>query len=58
MVRKSPKPQLCWLKSTRRPRSMCSIVTARPNAERDVGYRTITRPLIEALKRANLKVAC
>ncbi|MEM6446514.1 MAG: CHAT domain-containing protein, partial [Cyanobacteria bacterium P01_D01_bin.123] len=32
------------------------VVTARPDEESDVGYRTISRPLIEAIERAQLRV--
>ncbi|MBD2427836.1 tetratricopeptide repeat protein [Phormidium sp. FACHB-1136] len=32
------------------------VVTARPDEEDDVGYRTISRPLIEAIHRAQLRV--
>ena len=32
------------------------VVTARPDEERDVGYRTISRPLIEAIETAQLRV--
>ena len=32
------------------------MVTARPGGAGDVGYRTITRPLIEVLRRATLRV--
>ncbi len=32
------------------------VVTARPGEEDDVGYRTISRPLIEAIRNAQLKV--
>nr|WP_228060526.1 MULTISPECIES: CHAT domain-containing protein [unclassified Coleofasciculus] len=32
------------------------IVTARPDEEKDVGYRTISRPLIEAIETARLRV--
>ncbi|MGQ4649167.1 tetratricopeptide repeat protein [Lyngbya aestuarii] len=32
------------------------VVTARPNEEADVGYRTISRPLIEAIETARLRV--
>ncbi|MEQ8383256.1 MAG: CHAT domain-containing protein [Coleofasciculus sp. A1-SPW-01] len=32
------------------------LVTARPDEERDVGYRTISRPLIEAIETAKLRV--
>jgi hypothetical protein len=56
MVRKSPKPQPLPAEVNPSPTLNVLIVTARPNAERDVGYRTITRPLIETLKQAELKV--
>jgi tetratricopeptide (TPR) repeat protein len=32
------------------------VVTARPNEENDVGYRTISRPLVEAIRDARLRV--
>jgi tetratricopeptide (TPR) repeat protein len=32
------------------------VVTARPDEEKDVGYRTISRPLVEAISNANLRV--
>ena len=32
------------------------VVTARPDEEDDVGYRTISRPLIEAIERGRLRV--
>ena len=32
------------------------IVTARPAGKRDIGYRTISRPLVEELGRANLPI--
>jgi tetratricopeptide (TPR) repeat protein/type II secretory pathway predicted ATPase ExeA len=32
------------------------VVTSRPNEEKDVGYRTISRPLVEAIETANLPV--
>ena len=32
------------------------VVTARPDEEKDVGYRTISRPLIEAITRGRLRV--
>jgi hypothetical protein len=56
MVRKSPKPQSLPAEVNPSPTLNLLIVTARPNAERDVGYRTITRPLVETLRQANLKV--
>lgn len=33
------------------------VVTARPDEESDVGYRTISRPLIEAIRNAQVPVA-
>ena len=56
MVRKNPKPQPLPAEVNPSPTLNVLIVTARPNAERDVGYRTITRPLLETLKQAELKV--
>ena len=32
------------------------VVTARPDAEQDVGYRTISRPLVEVIQTAQLRV--
>ncbi len=32
------------------------VVTARPGEEKDVGYRTISRPLIDAIERGRLRV--
>ena len=32
------------------------VVIARPNEERDVGYRTISRPLMEAIQHSKLRV--
>jgi tetratricopeptide (TPR) repeat protein len=32
------------------------IVTARPNEEKDVGYRTISRPMVEAIRDGALRV--
>ncbi|MGK7872882.1 MAG: Tfp pilus assembly protein PilF, partial [Xenococcaceae cyanobacterium] len=32
------------------------VVTARPNEESDVGYRTISRPLIEGIRNSQLRV--
>ncbi len=33
------------------------VITARPGEAHDVGYRTITRPLMETLRQARLRVA-
>ena len=32
------------------------VVTARPDEEKDVGYRTISRPLVDAIERGRLRV--
>src|SRR6202044_3965243 len=32
------------------------VVTARPDGPRDVGYRTVSRPLLEAVSNASLPV--
>jgi tetratricopeptide (TPR) repeat protein len=56
MIRKNLHPQA--LPASARPSSTINllIVTARPSLERDVGYRTISRPLVESLRNANLAV--
>src|SRR5260370_6027160 len=56
MVRKNLRPQA--LPAFMRPSSTINllIVTARPSGKRDVGYRTISRPLVEALRNADLRV--
>src|SRR6266702_4206468 len=56
IVRKNLRPQS--QPSTLRPSPTINllIVTARPSGQRDVGYRTISRPLVEALRNANLAV--
>jgi hypothetical protein len=47
MVRRSRKPQTYPAGMASSPTINLLIATARPHVERDVGYRTITRPLIE-----------
>ncbi|MGY0234316.1 tetratricopeptide repeat protein [Longispora urticae] len=39
-----------------RPTLNILVVTARPDGARDVGYRTISRPLLDALRQARLPV--
>jgi hypothetical protein len=55
-VRRNRTPQP--VKSTLReaPTVNVLLVTARPGGARDVGYRTIARPLVETLRQANLRV--
>ncbi len=56
MMRKNLQPQA--LPSSIRPSPVINllIVTAGPSGVHDVGYRTISRPLVEALRNANLRV--
>lgn len=56
MVRKNlvPAPSLASVRAS--PTINILVVTARPAGRRDVNYRTISRPMIEALRQANLKV--
>jgi len=56
MVRKNRRPQT--LAATVRPSPTINIlvVTARPDGKKDVGYRTISRPLVEGMKNAAVPV--
>ncbi len=56
MVRHSAQPPT--LRATVRPGPTLNLllVTARPRGARDVGYRTITRPLVALLRQSNLPV--
>src|SRR5215469_6480554 len=56
MVRKHLKPQIRRAAVHTSPTINLLIVTARPQGERDVGYRTISRPLVEGLRQANAPV--
>jgi tetratricopeptide (TPR) repeat protein len=56
MVRKNLQPQPMPSSLHPSPTINLLLVTARPSVERDVGYRTISRPLVEALRNANLPV--
>src|SRR5207247_4590971 len=56
MVRKNLTFQALPASVRTSPPSNLLIVTARPSGIRDVGYRTISRPLVEALRNANLRV--
>ncbi len=56
MVRKNLRPQALPASVRPSPTINLLIVTARPSVERDVGYRTISRPLVESLRTANLPV--
>lgn len=56
IVRKNLTP--VHFEATVRPSPTINIlvVTARPDGRRDVGYRTISRPMVEALNQANVPV--
>lgn len=56
LIRKSVKPAVIEAKVNRFPTINLLVVTARPNAESDVGYRTISRPLVRAIRNAKLRV--
>jgi hypothetical protein len=56
MVRKNliPQPMRAVLRPS--PTINLLIIAARPHRERDMGYRTISRPLVEGLRQANLRM--
>src|SRR5579871_4680464 len=56
MVRKNLVPQPVRARPRSSPTINLLIVTARPHGGRDVGYRTISRPLVEGLRQANVRV--
>ena len=54
MVRKTGRVASVQVKAS--PVVNLLVVTARPDEENDVGYRTISRPLMEAIAQAKLRV--
>ncbi|HEY9696122.1 MAG TPA: tetratricopeptide repeat protein [Trichocoleus sp.] len=56
MLRKAVKPALGRANVASSPVINLLVVTARPDEEEDVGYRTISRPLVEAIKNSQLRV--
>jgi tetratricopeptide (TPR) repeat protein len=56
IVRKNQRPQNLAVAVRPSPTINLLIVTARPGGKRDVGYRTISRPLIEALHQTNIPI--
>ena len=56
MVRKNLEPAPAVASVRPSPTINILVVTARPDGRKDVNYRTISRPMIEALRQANLKV--
>ena len=56
LVRKNLVPQAVEAVMRPSPTINLLIVTARPHGSRDVGYRTISRPLVERLRQAKVPV--
>ncbi|HMB08669.1 MAG TPA: tetratricopeptide repeat protein [Isosphaeraceae bacterium] len=56
MVRKNLNPPVLPADVRSSPTINLLIVVARPRGRGDVGYRTISRPLVEALQQARLRV--
>lgn len=56
LVRKHLRAQPVQARVNPSPVINLLVVTSRPDEERDVGYRTISRPLIEAIQTAQLRV--
>ena len=55
-VRRNFQPQAILAQLRPSPTINLLVVSARPCGGRDVGYRTISRPLVNALRQANLRV--
>ncbi len=56
MVRKNLRPSTIQARLRPSPTINLLIVTARPSGGQDVGYRTISRPLVELLRQTDLPV--
>src|ERR1051326_7848889 len=56
MVRKNLVPSAIKSQVRSSPTINLLIVVARPSGTRDVGYRTISRPLVEALRQTNIPI--
>ena len=56
MFRKNLKPQALPASVRTSPTINLLIVTARPAGTHDVGYRTISRPLVEALRQTSIPI--
>lgn len=55
-VRRNRTPQPIKARLREAPTVNVLLVTARPGGARDVGYRTIAKPLVATLRQANLRV--
>nr|WP_242049249.1 CHAT domain-containing protein [Aulosira sp. FACHB-615] len=56
MVRKSNKPAPIYADVQTSPTINLLVVVARPDEEQDVGYRTISRPLLDLIENSHLRV--
>lgn len=56
MIRRTPKTQTLAAAAQTLPTINLPLVVARPDEGRDVGYRTISRPLVEMLRQSELRV--
>jgi tetratricopeptide (TPR) repeat protein len=56
MVRKNLVPSAIQSQARPSPTINLLVVTARPSGQRDVGYRTISRPLVEALRQTSIPI--
>ncbi|MDJ0682447.1 MAG: tetratricopeptide repeat protein [Xenococcaceae cyanobacterium MO_167.B52] len=56
VIRKNIQPAPVKAEVKTSPTINLLVVIARPNGDEDVGYRTISRPLVEAIRNAELKV--
>ena len=56
LIRKNVKPAVIAANVNESPTVNLLVVTARPNADEDVAYRTISRPLVEAIRNSKLRV--
>ncbi|MGH9936600.1 MAG: CHAT domain-containing protein [Blastocatellia bacterium] len=56
MIRRTPKTQTIAAAAQSLPTINLLLVVARPDEGRDVGYRTISRPLVEMLRQSDLRV--
>jgi tetratricopeptide (TPR) repeat protein len=56
MVRKNLTPQVMQARVNPSPTINLLVIVARPGGAQDVGYRTISRPLVEALRQTGLPV--
>ncbi|HKX30164.1 MAG TPA: tetratricopeptide repeat protein [Blastocatellia bacterium] len=55
-VRKTPRPQVVKAQMRPSPTINLLLIVSRPGEQEDIGYRTISRPLIELLRGTSLRV--